>query len=329
MSSEAPVVRPDVRDSPTCMNGKCGKSFGILRHKYPCKACGKTFCNSCSARTIALPHYYGYGEEPQRACSDCYFALAEMHLEKEGASAGPKESEFEDLEEDLVCRVRDFVANHGDRWKVKHDKKGVTIASATVEDSDFHSVRSSTVIKCEPEHALRVYTTKALWKEWQPEMTECKNLGVQSSAATELIYVIYRMPVIQNRDACMFSVTRTGVVLSGADQEQKPNSYFIAATSVDHPLAPHADKFVRCKIHLSYTTFTPVVGDDGQVHTAFESIAHVDPGGKVPAQVVNATLSRAIDQIAAMRDVMEKGDVDGSDEVLEAARSIAEDRRAD
>jgi hypothetical protein len=270
---------------------------------------------------------YGYGSEPQRACSDCYFALAEMHLGASGADVAPPEAGFDDLEADLTARVAEFVRDHAALWKPRHDSKGVTIAAATVADSDFHSVRSRTVIRRAPADVLKVYTTKSLWQAWQPEMTECANVGVQDCPATEVIYVVYRMPVIQNRDACMFSVTRTGVVpAAGGDGTQVPGSYHIAATSIDHPLAPKVDKFVRCKIHISYTTFTPIAGPDGETHTLFESIAHVDPGGKVPAQVVNATLSRAIDQIATMREFIEMGEQPGSDAVLEAARAVEAER---
>jgi hypothetical protein len=64
----APYWQPnDTVDS--CTNLKCGKRFGLFRHKHHCRRCGKVVCSMCSLNRVVLPAL-GYFE-PVRVCDTC------------------------------------------------------------------------------------------------------------------------------------------------------------------------------------------------------------------------------------------------------------------
>lgn len=63
--TEAP---PEWTDSATCE--RCADAFGVLLRKHHCRRCGRTFCQDCSSKTMALPEMGLY--EEVRVCEGCY-----------------------------------------------------------------------------------------------------------------------------------------------------------------------------------------------------------------------------------------------------------------
>lgn len=66
------VSAPDWTDSDTCE--RCRELFTLTKRKHHCRNCGKTYCNPCSSRTLALPHF-GINQEV-RVCEICYNKLS-------------------------------------------------------------------------------------------------------------------------------------------------------------------------------------------------------------------------------------------------------------
>ncbi|KAI3641444.1 hypothetical protein MIR68_000574 [Amoeboaphelidium protococcarum] len=62
------TAAPDWSDSDTCE--RCRELFTLTKRKHHCRNCGKTFCNSCSSRSMKLPKL-GINEEV-RVCENCY-----------------------------------------------------------------------------------------------------------------------------------------------------------------------------------------------------------------------------------------------------------------
>jgi hypothetical protein len=65
--------KPDA-GAPHCTRPGCGAVFGVTTRKHHCRACGKIFCNACSAQrfTFDTPE----GKTPGRVCGACH---AELH----------------------------------------------------------------------------------------------------------------------------------------------------------------------------------------------------------------------------------------------------------
>lgn len=62
------VQTPPVwRKGPACE--RCKKSFTLLRRRHSCRACGGSFCKSCSPHAIPLPQFGLHS--PERVCVKC------------------------------------------------------------------------------------------------------------------------------------------------------------------------------------------------------------------------------------------------------------------
>jgi len=62
---------------------KCSTSFGFLTRKHHCRACGGTYCDSCSKQTLALPEYGLM--DPVRVCDACIIKRTSKSKEKKSS----------------------------------------------------------------------------------------------------------------------------------------------------------------------------------------------------------------------------------------------------
>lgn len=71
---------PEWTDSTTCE--RCRTIFTVMTNrKHHCRACGRTFCGSCSAKSKPLPDF-GYNQAV-RVCDPCFYATAALPLSSE------------------------------------------------------------------------------------------------------------------------------------------------------------------------------------------------------------------------------------------------------
>lgn len=100
--TEAP---PEWTDSAICE--RCAVPFGVLLRKHHCRRCGRTFCQDCSGKMVALPEMGLY--EEVRVCEGCYATKFAEHTTSGERSLPrpPKASdgEGEDGEADDLARA--------------------------------------------------------------------------------------------------------------------------------------------------------------------------------------------------------------------------------
>eukprot|EP00210_Caulerpa_lentillifera_P003026 g2889.t1 len=77
-------LRPHwIPDSFTDQCSGCKKSFGVLRSKHHCRACGMVFCDPCTSQSLTLPKLAYFSE--RRVCQNCFERHQQFAVEQRGA----------------------------------------------------------------------------------------------------------------------------------------------------------------------------------------------------------------------------------------------------
>eukprot|EP00041_Stephanoeca_diplocostata_P011116 m.180455 g.180455 ORF g.180455 m.180455 type:complete len:358 (-) comp18419_c0_seq2:276-1349(-) len=212
--------------------------------------------------------------------------------------------DIDEIDKDLGEKVADLAQIPEGQWKETQNKKEVKIWTLKMEDSSFLVVRTYVKVKAPLKYVVDTYNTKAAWGNWQPDMKVCKTIEfIEGKTEVELpckeiIYAAYRVPVLSNRDVCLYSKRFSGVPGNHAEE----NKATVLSMSIQHPACPHVKGMVRGNLNVSDTRFTAV---DGGAATEVLSVLHMDPRGMIPATVVNTMAAHAVDTIVDMRTYME------------------------
>ncbi len=132
------------------------------------------------------------------------------------------------------------------------------------------------------------------WARWTPDATFTEVERVSPAAA--VLHVAYKLPVISDRDVCIYEAALPGRPGDGDAAE----CYTAVAMSIEHPHCPKHRGVVRARLLISVTVFEPAEGGS----TRITSYQHADPRGVIPASVVNACITRGKTQLKEMRAVM-------------------------
>lgn len=119
-----------------------------------------------------------------------------------------------------------------DTWARKLDKKGITIDVKKLANSNLVCVRASYDVRASLAKVVHVYNDKEAWKKTQPDMLKCTQLEVVDEFS-EYLYVLYRVPVMDNREVVAYSTVCEGSIEEPSNKDQRT----LLTTSVQHPLA--------------------------------------------------------------------------------------------
>eukprot|EP00042_Codosiga_hollandica_P033454 m.223807 g.223807 ORF g.223807 m.223807 type:complete len:318 (+) comp54189_c0_seq3:427-1380(+) len=287
-------------DSPNCDN--CEKPFSTFRRRHHCRACGGVFCDECSQKRIELPPAFKYtGKE--RVCDECYHEQMKSLIEAKPELNATK-PDYNVVHADLMDRLRKLLSEPDMPWLKRVEARKVEIYTLKVKHSPLWLIKSVVRIPVDLTKVVAMYAEKGNWKQWQPDMLECRTiemLNPDPNRYTECLYITYRVPVIDNRDCSVYSCGFKGSVLQEGDE----NCFTYISTSITHPAAPAVKGFVRAHIGLSCASFLRE-DKDGQPITSITTIIHADPKGLVPLVAVNQAFAKAADSIAEMVDFMMK-----------------------
>lgn len=293
----------------------CSKSFTMTRRRHHCRACGRTFCQTCSHHKDILPPQYGL-EGQHRTCDACHLALQQLRVE-ENPDEHPPKPDAAVVKKELVERIEPLLKEPEDSWARKVDKKGITIDVKKLADSNLVCVRASYDARAPLSKVVHVYNDKEAWKSTQPDMLKCNQIE-QVDEFSEYLYVLYRVPVMDNREVVAYSTLCEGSLEEPANPKQRT----LLTCSVQHPLATKVKKTVRARINFGYTRFTERIEPDGTVVTNVTSYQHTDPRGMIPPKLVNATITRAADQLRGLIKMMEEGTMEFPEVALGAGNAI-------
>lgn len=283
-------------DVPDCRS--CKKPFKLTRRRHHCRGCGRVFCDDCTSKRFELPPSFK-SKGKQRVCDDCYYLLIQMSAESNPDQYPPK-PDIEKCKSESLERIKAVLAEPEETWTEKAKNKSVIIHSKKLAGSSVHTVRTISHVPCSVEKTWFVYNNKDLWINWQPDLKECRTIE-KISETEEILYVLFLLPVLDNRDVVSYSCRIEGTV---ANPDQ-PRSKTLLGISTTHPLCPNIKGVVRAEMKMSMTTFEPITADNGDEHCRITTILHADIRGLVPPMIVNQAVSRSAGQILDMIHFME------------------------
>lgn len=202
---------------------------------------------------------------------------------------------FEAVHAAALRAMAEMVAQPAEGWDVRYAKNGISIAVQKAENSKLYMIRSDVVVALPVARTHALYTHTGTWSEWTPDaqFTEIERV----SEAAAVLHVLYKIPVISDRDVCIYQAALAGKPGDPAAAD----CHTAVAMSIEHPRCPKQSGVVRARLLISVTAFE--AHGDG---TRITSWQHADPRGIVPASVVNACLTRGKAQLKTMRAVMEQ-----------------------
>eukprot|EP00043_Microstomoeca_roanoka_P000540 m.28037 g.28037 ORF g.28037 m.28037 type:complete len:321 (+) comp10368_c0_seq1:597-1559(+) len=284
----------------------CGKAFSMTRRKHHCRACGRTFCGTCSNHKDELPAQYGL-KGTQRTCDPCHLALQQLRIE-ENPDEHPPKPEPAKAKEELLGKLKPLLSEPEESWINKVDKNGVRIDIKKLANSNLVCVRTQYDIRAPLAKVVHIYNDKEAWKQFQPDMLKCSTLE-RIDDHSEFLYILYKVPVMDNRDVVAYSSICQGSVEDPTSETDR----CVLSMSVQHPLATKVKKTVRAYVNIGYTRFSLHQDADGNSVTRVTSIHHTDPRGMIPPKLVNGTIARAGDQLRSMITHMETAEVEYSE----------------
>ena len=170
-----------------------------------------------------------------------------------------------------------------DDWKPVSEKDGVRISVRPVEGSSIKEVRGEGDIDAPLDNISAVLGDVQSYPVLMPptvEATELKRQGVD----TAWFHMVIDPPMIFKRDYCI------RMTLS-----HLPGGVFKSEWALDNSVCPaKAKNMVRIERNSGSWVLTPLP-DGKRTHVVYQS--HTDPGGAVPAWIVNRVTAQTIPKI--------------------------------
>lgn len=126
-------VPPKWAESDACF--RCRTRFTTTNRRHHCRECGESFCDKCSSRRIALPHF-GFSD-PQRACEGCYTRLQAQQSGSLPASDAKQPNSVSEDDKLLQEAIRQSLALQGSADKLKQDSKVSNPSKESDDDIKF------------------------------------------------------------------------------------------------------------------------------------------------------------------------------------------------
>jgi hypothetical protein len=199
-------------------------------------------------------------------------------MESKGVVSGfelAKKEDFEKFKEEASKESKE------DGWEIQLDKKGLKVMTKCTKDSPINILKLVAEVPLPMNSIYNVLHDPEYRKTWDENMIE-GFLIEKLDAYNDVGYYAAKSPVwtISNRDFCNIRSWYTP-----PDDSER----VIINHSVPHPKCPEKKGFVRANSILTGYWLRPFPGDDSK--TILIYMTRTDPGGWIPAWVVNSTAS--------------------------------------
>ncbi len=162
-------------------------------------------------------------------------------------------------------------------WELKKDSEGIRVYVQEKKGSAFNECRAETVYKGTLEAVLRLMRDSGSLCEWFPDCVKYSVIKRKSSSdITGLIAISAGFP-LKKRDAAV------RMLISENPSEGSAEIHFISVPDA----APVSADFLRVKELSGAWRFRTLENN----RVSVEYTAHMEPGGSVPAVLVNAFLA--------------------------------------
>lgn len=179
-------------------------------------------------------------------------------------------------------------------WKLKSEEDGIKIFTRTTPNSKIQDVLCSVKIKTRISSLIALLKDVDGYPEWAYNCVESKLVELINDT-TQIYYSHTAIPwPVSDRDFIFHSV-----------MSQNPNTLVIKTHSVTMPfMLKEKEGIVRIKEGKTSWTLTPIAGG----FVIAEYLISVDPGGLIPAWLVNSTITYGpLHTLQRIRTLLENG----------------------
>ncbi|MEM6707424.1 MAG: START domain-containing protein [Pseudomonadota bacterium] len=184
-------------------------------------------------------------------------------------------------------------------WRLDRSRKGIDIFTRSVEGSRFRAVRATMVVDLPIEALVALVRDTEACPSWA-HLCKSSRVVEETSETDMLVYTLNDIPwPVSDRDAVARVEWR---------RDADTGRVVMTATAVPSPVEGPSGA-VRLTNAVTEWRFLPLA--DGRV--AVESEAHVDPGGPMPAWLINRMLLDApYKTLTNMREILSDGRYQGA-----------------
>ena len=177
----------------------------------------------------------------------------------------------------LLLFISSFSQSH--EWKLDKDENGIKVYTRPIEGFPVDELRTETVVHAPMAAILAVIMDADNYEEWVFACSESR-LVEKISDAEQYQYQVTDVPwPVTDRDVASHFLIK---------QDEKTKVVTVTNTGEPNHIPPKEDR-VRVQHFQSNYKFTPLT--NGKVKVEFELF--VDPGGNVPAWLINSNIVTA------------------------------------
>lgn len=167
-------------------------------------------------------------------------------------------------------------AQTSDGWLLRRDEDGIRVYVRSVPDTRFRAYRAETTLTARLQTLAAVLSDVEAASEW-----------IHFTARAELIRVIDSSSIVVRfySDLPWPASDRDSVTINRISQDPESRMVLFTIDSIPDE-APESEDYIRIQAMNGYWELTP--NGDGSVHVVYSLSS--DPGGSVPAWLVNASI---------------------------------------